>query len=212
MLRSRSSAMNSLESDDDPSHVRRRTRWRLTPDAFACLLERLDPDPQRAGEEYERLRRALLAFFRGRGCEQCEELSDETLDRAARRLADGVVIESPARFVHGVALHVWQETWRRRPAQPLKAARLPAARPLANDEPEDECLARCLARLPTADRELILDYYAFDKREKIDHRAHLARKLGLALTGLRTRAHRIRAALEVCVRACLAAGTPGITA
>ncbi len=212
MLPSRTFAMTSAARGDEPPSSARRTRWRLTPDAFACLLARLDPDPQRAGEEYERLRRALLVFFRGRGCEQCEELCDETLDRVARRLGEGGQIDDPARFAHGVALRVWQETWRRRPARPLHEAHLPSASASANDGPEDECLARCLARLPAVDRELILAYYAFDKRAKIDHRAQLARALGVALTGLRTRAHRIRAALETCVRACLAADTTRVTA
>jgi DNA-directed RNA polymerase specialized sigma24 family protein len=204
MLRSHALAMVTARSDDAPQHPPRRARWRLTGDAFACLLARLDPDPQRAGEQYEILRRALIVFFRGRGCEQCEELSDETLDRVARRLGDGAQIDDPARFAYGVALRVWQESWRRPVVRPLETVRALAAAPVADDGREDECLARCLARLPAQDRSLILGYYAFDKREKIDHRARLARELGLALTGLRTRAHRIRAALESCLRACVA--------
>ena len=209
MLRSHALAMATAGVDDAPKHPPRRARWRLTGDAFACLLARLDPDPQCAGERYETLRRALIVFFRGRGCEQCEELSDETLDRVARRLAEGAQIDDPARFAYGVGLRVWQESWRRPAARPLEAVRALAAAPVANDGREDECLARCLARLPEADRSLILGYYAFDKREKIDHRARLARELGLALTGLRTRAHRIRTALEACVRACVAGGAAG---
>ncbi|MGH9330319.1 MAG: RNA polymerase sigma factor, partial [Vicinamibacterales bacterium] len=50
---------------------------------FARLLERLDPDPDRAAAAYERLRAALEKFFDWHGAWPPEECADETLDRLA---------------------------------------------------------------------------------------------------------------------------------
>jgi hypothetical protein len=50
---------------------------------------------------------------------------------------------------------------------------------------------------------LILQYYSDDKREKIDRRLSLARRLSIPLNALRSRAQRIRNRLEECVNGCL---------
>src|SRR4249919_1835401 len=72
----------------DPGSRDRRT---ITAGRFAGLLARLDPDPDRAAAEYERLRRALGKFFDWRGHPAPDECADETLDRLARKLGDTAV-------------------------------------------------------------------------------------------------------------------------
>ena len=62
--------------------------WTLSPQSFDLLLSALHADRDRAGEEYERLRRTLVTFFDWRGCAFPEELADETFNRAARRLEE----------------------------------------------------------------------------------------------------------------------------
>ena len=60
----------------------------LRQDEFDRLLTWLDPDPERAGSMYEKIRWRLIAILAARGCRVPEELADETIDRVARRVAD----------------------------------------------------------------------------------------------------------------------------
>ena len=62
----------------------------LNAPAFQRLLARLDADPARAGERYEDLRRTLVRFFEWRGAPFPDDHADETFDRVARRLDEGI--------------------------------------------------------------------------------------------------------------------------
>jgi len=86
--------------------------------------------------------------------------------------------------------------------KPVTVAPPPASEPGAQ-ETEYECLDRCMRQLTPNNRELVLQYYQQEKRDKIDHRRDLAEQLGIALNALRIRAHRIRASLQECVQNCL---------
>src|SRR3989442_1066548 len=52
------------------------------------LLLWLDSDPERAGLIYEKIRPGLITILASRHCSIPEELGDETMDRAARRIED----------------------------------------------------------------------------------------------------------------------------
>jgi hypothetical protein len=69
-----------------------------------------------------------------------------------------------------------------------------------------ERLERCLERLFLADRELILEYYRGEQREKIENRRKLAERLVLTMNALSIRACRIREQLETCVMKSLEEG------
>src|SRR5437016_9086682 len=60
----------------------------LRQEDFDRLLLWLDPDPERAGIIYEKIRWRMIAILASRGCRLAEELADETIDRVARRVAD----------------------------------------------------------------------------------------------------------------------------
>ena len=60
----------------------------LKQEDFERLLLWLDPDPDRAGEIYERIRWRLIAILAARACRIPEDLADETIDRVAGRVAD----------------------------------------------------------------------------------------------------------------------------
>lgn len=127
----------------------------LSPEQFDTLLQRLGPDRELAGTRYEQLRRRLVSLFHYRGCPHPEELADETLDRAARRLEEmgtEFVGSDPARFVYGVAWNVARESFRRRSTVPLPErweGPGPTEPPGAEDEERERaCLDRCLDRLP----------------------------------------------------------------
>jgi DNA-directed RNA polymerase specialized sigma24 family protein len=182
----------------------------LTAQALSRLLARLDDDPQRAGEAYEGLRRILVKFFDWRGAIRPDECADETIDRLARRLDEGAVVDDPRGFARGIARLVLLESWRRPEARARyedesALARLPAqvAPAAADTEPRAACLASCLDELPPEGRRLILGYYAAEGRIKIEARKRMAESLGLTETALRSRAQRIRDRLERCIDRCI---------
>ena len=175
--------------------------WVLTQDSFDALLAWLHPDRNTAGEKYEDIRSRLVKIFTGRGCCEPEDLADETINRVSKRLKD---IEShftgdPARYFYGVANKVHLEYLRKKPVVP---------EPVNHDDSDriekgSACLERCMQELTSDNRELVLQYYQYEKRAMIDHRQHLASQLGIAINALRIRAYRLRATLQKCVHDCL---------
>lgn len=172
----------------------------LTQELFEELLGWLDPDREIAGQKYEDIRRGLIKIFVNNGRNSVEDLADETINRVATKLnqiKDNYQGDHSLYF-YGVAKKIVHEDRRRPPVS------LPIPAWNSDDiETEYECLERCLQQLTRENRELILQYYQDEKREKIDHRRILADKRGIALNALRIRAFRIRNSLELCVRKCL---------
>ena len=175
---------------------------RLNRRRLEALLARLDPDRDGAGRQYERLRRRAAASFAARGAPNVDELTDEVIDRVARRLEEGEDIRDPMRYALGVAAHVWLEHLRAaRAAWPVPGTQTPS--PEADAEQRDRCLSLCLGKADPAARRLVLAYYEGQGGERIARRERLARELGTSLNGLRIRVHRIREGLRACVQACL---------
>lgn len=180
----------------------------LTAEALSRLLARLADDPAQAGEAYEALRGALMKFFDWRGAPHPDECADETIDRLARKLDEGVAIDDPRGFARGIARLVLLEQWRRpetRRADDLDLARLPDRPPAeaAEGDVRATCFAGCLAQLPVEGRQLILTYYAAEGSTRIESRKRLAFSLSLTESALRSRAQRIRDRLERCIRRCV---------
>ena len=146
-----------------------------------------------------------------RGAAVPEDLADETLERVARQLARGLEIraEDPFRYVCGVAFRVFQESLRARQRDSRAEEELRSRSALPADRGEEireirvVCLEQCLEGLDSSKRELILDYYQGERREKIRARRTLAERLGIRAPTLRLRALRIRESLETCVVRCL---------
>lgn len=175
-------------------------KWVLTKESFDALLSWLDPDPEAAARKYELIRTRLIKIFVCRGCGEPEDLADETIDRVARRLKEieDEFVGDPARYFYGVANKVHLEYIRRKPAP------TPPPPPDSSEvEREYDCLERCMQKLTSDNRELVLQYYQEEKQAKIDHRKQLADQLGIALNALRIRAYRIRATLLECVQKCV---------
>jgi RNA polymerase sigma factor (sigma-70 family) len=175
---------------------------------FNKLLELLAPDRDLAGEEYERLRRALVKFFLARRCQRPEDLADQTFDRVADRIEKGEEIQNLAAYCFGLARRLAIESLKRESKQNdatweldrmLEREEAPADR----REEEYECLEHCLQKLSQDNRELLLQYYRGVKRTKIDSRSALAKRLGYSPNTLRVRVYRLRATLEDCIQQCL---------
>ena len=181
-----------------------KSSWVLTAEALAKLLSRLDPDAARAGECYETLRESLVKFLDWRGAHAPEDLVDEAFNRVARKLDEGETIQDIPSYCHGVARLVFLQSLER-PEQ--RHVTLEKALPIAAPEPKTndvrrECLTHCLRELPAESRQLITEYYRNERRQKIDQRVSLAKRLGIPLNALRSRAQRIRDKLEQCVKKC----------
>jgi DNA-directed RNA polymerase specialized sigma24 family protein len=165
------------------------------------MLNWLDGDRERAGVLYEKIRWRLIAILASRGCAVAEELADETIDRVSRRIADiqATYVGDPSLYFLGVMNNVHHEFLKRPP--------LPRVVPNENASEATErihrCLDNCLQQLAPHARQLIEQYYAEDKRARINLRQRIAGQFGVAAGTLRLRALRIRAKLQQCIEQCL---------
>lgn len=185
----------------------------LTAEGFEKLLQRLDANQAQAAEKYEELRLKLVKFYSWRGCPytSADELADETINRVAAKLVEGVEIESLNAYASQISRFVWLEFSRKR-KEDNYGDEMPeqAVEPEMPDEPDERlnCLKKCLAEVaadPT-DRELIIGYYDREAGEKQkEARKSLAEKLGLKMNALKVKACRLRSKLERCINDCVAA-------
>ena len=182
----------------------------LTSQAFIRLLERLGGDEDEAAEKYEDLRHTLIRSFEWRGAPFPEEHADDTFNRLARKLDEGVEIRNVSEYAYSVARLVWLEALKgdHKRNTPLdEIPHEPVALDTSNEKAEKEtrlnCLDDCLDALPPDSRDLIMEYYVDEKRGRIDRRRDLAQRLGLRRDALANRSQRLRDKLEQCVTRCL---------
>lgn len=183
----------------------------ITPEDFQNLLGWFSDDVEKAGEKYEEIRCGLIRFFRLRGCNEPESLTDETINRVAVKLS---AVEFDENFKMNAYFYAFASNiLLEHAAQKGKIAFVEI-----NDEFSDErvinseknselkldCLDTCLARLPAEESNLVLQYYSKNKREKTELRTSLAEEMNLKVGALHTRVHRIRLTLRNCVEKCLA--------
>ena len=178
-------------------------------DSLESLINLLDTNsngPPGAG--YQLVRIKLIKYYEWQKCVAAEELTDEAIDRVARKVAEGQQIENLMGFFYGVARLVLKEYER---AQ-LKHQRVVATLPRSTEEvdyddeapiPRLECGKKCLKELSDTDRNLIVAYCQPDGRPKKERRQDLAAKLGIKRENLRLKAFRVREKLDNCVADCL---------
>ena len=199
--------------NEDSGRVRPRD-WTLTQKALDRFLDRLNTDRDLAGQAYESIRRKLMSFFRYNGHHEGEVLVDETLDRVIRKM-DEVEINDLMSFIQGVARRVSSESHKSRSREiPLDKIYEPSEQP-SKDTDEDllftrrlQCLEQCAARcLSHADRDLMFEFYRYDKSQKIENKKNMAQSLGITMVAFRVRAFRARQKLENCATDCMKAGS-----
>lgn len=160
-------------------------------------------------EHYEGLRRRLIAYFRWEQCREPEQLADQTIDRLARRVAEGAEIADWKAYAAGIARLVHKEhlSALKREGEVLREiARMHPADSLENESASSaERTARdlevCLQRFTGAQRDQILRYYEGDYGRRVENRRHLAGELALAPNALRNRMLRLRKLLVECMAA-----------
>ena len=183
----------------------------VPPESFDEILEWLNTDRDIAGTMYVQLRHDLAKIFAWNRCFDPEGLTDEVIDRVAkkvhqlRRNYQG----DPRLFFYGVARNLIKEYSKAvKTRVPLGDTDLPTNPASQVDDQtaarREECLHSCLQRLSTDERDLIVNYYAKEKKAKIEHRMEMARRIGTSVQTLRVRVYRLRAALEQCIESCLA--------
>lgn len=178
-------------------------RSRVTADSFEKLLARLAPERDRAGEEYENLRRRLTRYFDLKGLGAPDHAADETLDRLAQKIAAGEEVRDFLHYAFGIAHWVYLERVRAEERErkansdltQIQMASLPVTIPYL------ESLDHCLNKLAKEDRELIEAYYSeADSVDLVQRRIALAQTRKLTLNSLRLRVYRLRQVLERCIR------------
>jgi DNA-directed RNA polymerase specialized sigma24 family protein len=176
-------------------------------EAFDRFLRILDPDRERAGEQYETIRRKLVKYFQWRECPSPEDYADEVLRRMIGKIAQGEDIQNPLTYCYGVARLVLLEGYKDRARERTAIDALSRPEPVSQPEAEPRealgCLDRCLRTLPSDNSQLILRYYEDERGAKIERRQRLAEELSIPLNALRIRALRIREKLERCVQSCV---------
>ena len=195
-----------LKHVDSPTLPKK--EWVLTKEALDRFLDRLDADRDKAGEKYEAIRLKLLKYFEWRGSEAPDIDADETINRVIRRIEEGENVYNLNGYIYGVAKLVYAESAKRRNRKEElldDASRLELSVEPDNLEVTERqgCFDRCLGYLTNEDREIITEYYQYEKGQKIAYRKQLAIRFNISPNALRIRAHRQRVNLEACVGECL---------
>lgn len=164
------------------------------------MLAWLDPSRETAGRKYKIIHDGLVRIFVSRGFADAEGLADETVNRVVALLPE--VKDEPAGerapFFYKVAGYIMLEA-RRRPEIATDVFPVLAARE-DDDGHMPESLSECLKLLPEEKRDLILDYYLYKGRDKIEQHERMAKERGITVEALRSRAHHIRKFLKDCMR------------
>jgi hypothetical protein len=166
-------------------------------EAFDKLLAWFDPDRDKAGEKYERIRLRLIRIFACRGCCEAEDLADETVNVVIGKmdwLSEGYVGD-PALYFYAVAKKIYLEHLKKKPPPVVP----PPAPP--SEELEQVCnlLDNCLQELQPADRDLVIKYHQGEKRVKIQNRKALAEGLRISRNALRIKVCHIHFRLKKCI-------------
>ena len=168
-----------------------------TQEGLDLLLRWLDPDRERAGERYEKIRRRLIGIFSSRGCYDADDLADRSINVVLSKIEWLLTnyVGDPAVYFYGVAKKIYLEDLKKKPP--------PNVPPQDTTPPEvdqlSDTLDECLEELLPAERDLILRYHQFEKQEKIQNRKKLADELQLSRNALRIKVCHLHSRLKECI-------------
>lgn len=173
----------------------------ITKEKLFTFLEWLNPDPERAAEEYERLRSLLCQYF-SRRCNFADELADETINRVILKSSE-TEIENISAFCYGVARNVYRESLRKQRVHvDIEDVTIVAKQPEARSF-SSECLDKCLEKLSPEHRDLVLDYFSREKMDKIKLRRRISASLKMTQTAVRMQVWRTKRKLKICIHECM---------
>ncbi|MGH9938028.1 MAG: RNA polymerase sigma factor [Blastocatellia bacterium] len=200
------------------SSAKSRRGWTLTQEALNLLLAMLDTNPEKAWEKYEEIRRKLIKYFEFHRGSPPDVLADKTIDRVARKVADGEAIRDIEAYTMRVAWHIVQEYWRSNETKTISIEGLEQDWPLDIPNPEEkmlragterqekirlECMGQCLDKLSPDELNLMRQYQMGEKSKRSENRKKLAEKLGITRLALRLQVYQIRIRLRACLDKCV---------
>ena len=143
--------------------------WQLNPNAFRQLLTWLDEGIDSGGEKYLEMRRRLVSYFERKNCLPVDDLADETLNRVARRLEEGAIINTtPAQYCYIIAKFVFLEHLRQAEHRQVHLDQIPVSshhalptvpgddEETAKEEQRLVCFEKCLHSLEPDNRQLLI--------------------------------------------------------
>lgn len=138
-----------------------------------------------------------------KGFSDAEDLADETINRVMKKLPEirDTYVGDQVKYFHGVGRFIILEM-RRRKEIAVDEVPVVSVDPDVHSN-EYDCLVKCLRFLTAEKRDLILDYYIYDGRDKIAQHRRMATQLGITEGALRGRAHHVRGTLEKCIQQCI---------
>ena len=172
---------------------------------FTALLAFLSTeDPNEANNHYLRLHQKLAGYFRLKGMSDPVCDADDALDRAGKKILEGVPIPDIDRFCMGIARNVVLERSRN------KRREESAFRHFFEHSQNDNTLVEritnlmkpCFEKLDEEDRDILNSYCKVPPgMSRADHRRQLAERLKSTIAALRIRVTRLRRELADCVKA-----------
>lgn len=180
----------------------------LSSESFEDLLAILSEDRDEAGIRYEEIRLGLVRFFEFKGCSDPETLADETINRVARKSAayDASRTKRLEAYFYGFATNVLHEHLRALKREVPLSENFDSPRfdfDTSEAENRDTCLSSCLKKLPESEREMIVEYYAYEGEEKVTVRKRLCDDFDYSIGALHTRIFRIKSTLRLCMDRCM---------
>lgn len=171
---------------------------------FTALLAFLSEDPNAASDHYLRLHNKLAGYFRLKGMSDPIRDADDTLDRAGKKILEGVPVPDIDRFCIGIARNVALERSRKQRREESVFHHF--FDHSQNDNTLIDRIANlmkpCFEKLDSEDRDLLNSYCAIPPgKSRAEHRRNLAERLKSTIAALRIRVTRLRRELEDCVKA-----------
>jgi hypothetical protein len=188
----------------DPTRDNSKTRQNVSPEAFAKFLERLSPDEEEAARRYTRLHEKLIGFFSMKGIPDAPGAADETLDRAAIKIAAKAIVPDVNNYCIGIARNIVKE--RLRHVHRENSAFQNFIEDLANSSEEQVeriylILKPCFDQLEADEQNLLVAYCQVIRGSaRIEHRRQLAESMKTTMLALRMRVTRLRKTLTDCVK------------
>ncbi len=180
------------------------SRRGLSPEAFAQFLERLDPDAEEAARAYTRLEKRLTGFFNLKGDSDPARAAEETLDRAAVKIAAGAPVPDVGKYCLGIARNVAKERARRTQREAWAFVKFVESAPGTGGGELERIygvLKPCFEQLAAEEQRLLQDYcQVLRGRARAEHRRRLAEARQTTVLALRMRVTRLRTVLTDCVR------------
>ncbi len=188
----------------------------ISQDDFDKLLDWLSADREKAGEEYENIRRGLVRLFQIKGCANPQDLADKTINRVAAKLSrlDLSKNPKPIFIFHGFARNIYREevSPAGRKEEQLKTETEndleQQTRNLFSQADEyaargRECLKDCFQNHEIYDRRLFVKYYCTKTSDRAQSRLDLAKEMNITLNSLQTKVYRMKLSLRDCIKNCL---------